>query len=295
MLPFRFGVVFTGHYDRRAWTDLARRVEGTGFSTLLVADHYVNPMACGPLLMAAAAVTTELRIGSYVYNNDFRPPALLAKEAATIDVLSGGRLELGIGAGWSKVEYVAAGVRFDPPGVRVSRFEEALGIVRALLAGETVDHRGEHYRVRGLLGSPRTVQQPVPLLVGGGGRRMVGLAAQHADIIGFVPQALPEGGLDSSGITEAWMETRIGWLEQHLVVNARTCPLERSVLLFGIGGSAHQRPDLGHLDPGTLASSPFALVGDTGQMVEALIQRRERWGLSYVVCFDEDMQRLEPV
>jgi probable F420-dependent oxidoreductase len=145
---FRFGVGFTQETTRTDWAEYARRLEGEGFSTLLVADHYANPMACGPLMLAAAEATTTLRVGSYVYDNDFRHPALLAKEAATIDVLSDGRLELGLGAGWHKEEYDAVGIPFDPPGVRVSRLEESVEILLRLFAGGPVEFQGTHYRNR---------------------------------------------------------------------------------------------------------------------------------------------------
>ena len=196
MRPFRFGVVFTGLTDRRGWAELARGLEGDGFSSLLVADHYVNPMACTPLIAAAAMVTTTLRVGSYVYGNDFRHPALLAKEAATIDVLSDGRFELGLGAGWHRDEYQQAGLAFDKPGVRVDRFEESVGLIRRLLAAEQVEHQGANYQLRGLEGAPVPVQPRVPLLIRAGARRMVSFATHEADIVGFVPPALRDGGLN---------------------------------------------------------------------------------------------------
>ena len=124
---------------------------------------------------------------------------------------------------------------------------------------------------------------------------MVRLAAQLADIVGFVPQALPGGGLDTSGITSSWMDTRIGWLEEDVLASPRPTHLERSVLLFGVGPTADNRHELGALEPNTVAESPFALVGDARRMVDTLHERRERWGLSYVVCFDEDLESLAPV
>lgn len=296
MRPLRFGVVFTGGYDATSWVQLARRVEDTGFSTLLVADHYMNPMACGPLLMAAAAATTELRIGSYVYNNDFRAPALLAKEAATIDVLSDGRFELGLGAGWAKIEYVLAGLRFDPPGVRADRLEEAVPLIRSLLAGEQVDHRGEHYRLRGLAGSPAGVQQPVPLLVGGGGPRMTRFAARCADIVGFVPRSLPDGGIDPAGFTEQAMDERVRWLEDELDRTDRSGDgPERSVLVFGVGEHTRDRPEVASLSDDQLTDSPHLLLGGISQMAEAVLQRAERWGLTYTVCFDHDLDAFTPL
>src|SRR5687767_3997434 len=150
----------------------------------------MNPMACGPLIMSAAAATTTLRVGSYVYDNDFRHPALLAKEAATMDVLSGGRFELGIGAGWAKEEYDQVGLTFDPPGVRRRRLEEAVPIIRRLFAGELITHDGAHYQLAEYAGEPRTVQSRLPVLIGGGGERMVKFAAREADIVGLVPRSL---------------------------------------------------------------------------------------------------------
>ena len=212
--PFRFGMVFTHDADTAGFAELARRTEDDGFSTLLVADHLDNPMACGPLLMAAAAATSTLRIGSYVYNNDLRHPAVLAKEAATIDVLSGGRLELGIGAGWNREEYDQAGLAFDPPRTRVDRMEESLGIIEALFAGGPVHHEGPHYRLNGLEGLPRPVQDHIPILIGGGGPRMMGIAARRADIVGFVPQSKREGGLDQETVPAEVMDERIATLDR---------------------------------------------------------------------------------
>lgn len=296
MRPFRFGVVCTGGYEAATWASLSQRIESLGYDTLLVADHYANPMACGPLIMAAAAATSTLRVGSYVYNNDFRPPALLAKEAATIDVLSDGRLELGIGAGWHRDEYVAAGVHFDEPSIRADRFEEGVGIIRRLLAGEAVQHRGEHYRLRGLLGSPLPVQQPIPLLLGGGGPRMLRFAGREADIVGFVPRALPGGGLDPAAYAAGAMDEKVARVERGIAERepARPAP-ERSVLLFAVGDAEPHEGGLATLSAAEVADSPYALLGDLPQMVDALERRRERWGLSYVVCFDREVDALAPV
>lgn len=293
--PFRFGVVFTGLTDAVQWPDLARRIEATGFSTLLVADHYTNAMACTPLLMAAASATTTLRVGSYVYNNDFRHPALLAKEAATIDVLSGGRFELGIGAGWFKSEYDQAGLAFDPPAVRADRFEEAVGVITRLLGGEQVQHEGTHYRLDGLAGSPRPVQQRVPLLIGGGGPRMLRLAARAADIVAFVPRALAAGGLDPADFAVGSMDGKISRLETAVAESGRSDGgPERSVLVFGFIDANGVTSDP-RLPPEFTGTSPYSLVGDPGAMAELIQERRERWGLTYHVCFARDLERFIPV
>jgi len=292
--PFRFGVVFTGNYGAREWSETARRLEADGFSTILVADHYGNPMACGPLMLAAAAATTTLRVGSYVYNNDFRHPALLAKEAATIDVLSGGRLELGIGAGWANEEYEAVGVPFDPPPVRASRFEEGVEIVTRLLAGETVTFEGQYYQIHEFEGLPVPVQSPVPLLIGGGGPRMLRTAVERAHIVGFAPRALPQGGLESGDF--ASLEAKIERMETAIALSGRTDGgPERSILLFSVYPSMDAVPAETWIPRELLPTSPYALIGDVEAMTETLQERREKLGLSYFVCFDHDVERFTPL
>lgn len=294
--PFRFGVVFTDEMPGPAWTEYARRLEGEGFSTLLVADHYNNPMACGPLLMAAAAATTTLRVGSYVYDNDFRHPALLAKEAATIDVLSGGRLDLGLGAGWHKDEYDQAGIPFDAPGIRVSRLEEAVEIIKRLLLGGPVRFTGEHYRIEGLEGLPIPVQQPVPILIGGGGPRMIRLAVRQADILGLVPPSLTEGGLDPTKFSLEAMDAKIATLDAAVLEAGRTDGgPERSVLIFEAYRSRHEVTDDDWVREDLVARSPYVLLGSPEAMADALVERRERWGLSYIVCFEKDLEALLPL
>ncbi len=295
-MRFRFGLVFTGEADGPRLRDLARRLEGEGFSSLLVADHYGNPMACGVVQMAAATATTTLRVGSYVYDNDFRHPALLAKEAATIDVLSGGRLEVGIGAGWAKDEYDAVGLPFDAGPVRVSRLEESLDILTALWAGGEVTYQGTHYRIDGLPGMPLPIQRPLPLLIGGGGPRMLRLAAQRASIVGLVPRSLPEGGLDPDEFGEEPFDARIASLDLAIAEAGRSDdPPERSVLVFHTYRSSADGPDLGWVRPDLRARSPYVLIGDRGQIVETLQARRERWGVSYIVCYERDLERMLPV
>ena len=288
--PFRFGMVFTHGADTDGFADLARGAEDDGFSTLLVADHLDNPMACGPLLMAAAAATSTLRIGSYVYNNDLRHPAVLAKEAATIDVLSGGRLELGIGAGWNRPEYDQAGLAFDPPRTRVDRMEEGLGIIEALFAGGPVHHDGPHYRLDGLEGMPRPVQEHIPILIGGGGPRMMGIAARRADIVGFVPQSKREGGLDQATVPAEVMDERIATLDRAIADAGRTDGgPERSLLVFDLWRSPDEVLPDEMVPPEVVETSPYALVGDPFAMVDVLEERRDRWGFSYIVCFAGDM------
>lgn len=297
--PFRFGTVTTGGTERsrRRWTEHVRRVEGMGFSTLVVADHFGNNTVCTPRLAAAAAVSTTLRLGSYVYDNDFRHPVLLAREAADIDLLSDGRMELGIGAGWAKGEYDMVGIPFDPGPVRAARFEEAVNIVRRLHNGEKVTHKGAFYRLQDCELSVETVQQPIPLLLGGGGPRMTRFAATHADIVGYVPRSLPNGGLDPAEFASSAFSEKVALLDQEVAGLGRSGP-ERGILLFYVGRTADDMPtdpDDAWTSPAVLAESPYALMGDPAQMIDTLVERRERWGLSYFTCWEEDIDMLAPV
>lgn len=297
--PFRFGTVTTGGTDfsRRHWAEHVRRVEGLGFSTLLVADHFGNATVCTPRLAAAAMVTTHLRLGSYVYDNDFRHPVLIAREAAEIDLLSDGRMELGIGAGWAKDEYDMVGIPFDNGPTRASRFEEAVGIIRRLHTGEQFTHHGEFYRLEGCELSVDPVQKPIPLLLGGGGPRMTRFAAEHADIVGYVPRSLPGGGLDPAEFSESAFAEKVAILDDTPQTGSADGP-ERGLLLFyarPTTDSIATDPDAAWTSPDILTHSPYALVGDPDRMVDALVERRERWGLTYFTCWEEDIDLLAPV
>ena len=183
--PFRFAVQSFSASSAREWCDRARRVEALGFSALHLADHVIGPgpaldpthhpvqeLAAVPAMAAAAAATETLRIGCRVFCQDFRNPAILAKEAATLDLLSEGRLELGLGAGWLESEYEALGIGFDPAPTRIERLAETVAVVKGHFAGKPFDFQGSHFQVRGFTPVPRPVQDPVPLMIGGGGRRV---------------------------------------------------------------------------------------------------------------------------
>src|SRR5437879_6979504 len=181
---FRFGVVTGGHPSRSAWVTLAQRVEELGYSSLLIPDVLGTPLATITALAVAATATTSLRVGSYVFVNDYRHPALLAREIATLDQLSDGRVELGLGAGNWPRDYQQLGIPFDKAGTRVSRFAEGLSIIKQFFTTETVDFSGKYYTATALRPVPRPVQQPHhPILTGSGGRRMLTIAAREADII----------------------------------------------------------------------------------------------------------------
>jgi probable F420-dependent oxidoreductase len=294
--PFRFGVFAFGDPDATAaqWMDQARRAEGEGCSTLLIGDHYTLPTTCAVRLAMAAAVTETLRLGSCVYCNDFRHPALLAKEAAELDRLSDGRFELGIGAGWVKEEYDMIGLPFEAGRVRADRFQEAVGIIRRLLAGETVTHHGDHYTLDGYASATLPVQKPVPMFLGGGGPRMTRFAAQHADIIGFDPMSLPEGGKNPREFGVQVFEEKLRLLDDASADRADGGP-ERSILLFDVARRAEDLPEDSWADPEFVNESPYALIGDTSKMVETLLERREKWGLTYYVFGDHNFDDFKPL
>jgi probable F420-dependent oxidoreductase len=294
--PFRFGVFAFGEPDTTAaqWMDQARRAEGEGCSTLLTGDHYVLPTACTARLAMAGAVTTTLRLGSCVYCNDFRHPALLAKEAAELDRLSDGRFELGIGAGWLKDEYDMIGLPFEAGRVRADRFQEAVGIIRRLLAGETVTHHGDHYTLLGYTPATLPVQKPVPLFLGGGGPRMTRFAAQQADIIGFDPMSLPEGGKSPREFGVQAFQEKLRLLDDASAGRTDGGP-ERSILLFDVARRLDDLPEDSWADPEFVRESPYALIGETSKMVETLLERREKWGLTYYVFGDQDFDVFKPL
>jgi probable F420-dependent oxidoreductase len=202
--PFRFTVQASSPPDGTAasWTALARRCEDLGYDVLTVADHFDDQLAPMPAVMAAAAATTTLRVGTMVLSNDYRHPVVLAKEAATIDVLSGGRLELGLGAGWMRTDYEQAGIPFAAATERIDRLAEAVAIVKQLLHGDTCDVDGAHYSVHGLRGTPPPIQRPhPPILIGGGGRRLLTLAAREADIVGL-STVMASGTIDAATVSD---------------------------------------------------------------------------------------------
>ncbi len=287
--PFRFGVTTASAGSRREWVEKARRVEALGYSTLTVPDHFPDRLATVPAVMSALDATERLRVGSWVFCNDFRHPALLYKEAATLDLLSDGRFELGIGAGWLKAEYDMTGIPFDPPGVRVRRMEEAVRVVKGLAAEGPLDFAGDHYRITGLVGAPKLVQRPLPpLYIGGGGKRLLSFAAREADIVGVCAKALPQGGLDEQDITAASARRKVDWVRASAAERA-SMP-ELNVLLYAFEftddrSGAAQRHAAGF--PGLTATdvldSPHILIGTAEQMAEDLHRRRDSLGFSYIV------------
>lgn len=302
--PFRFSLQVARSGSRREWVDLVRRVDDAGFDLLVTADHLGGAMAPIVPLAVAAEVSGRLRLGVMVLNNDFHHPALLARDVATLDLLSDGRVEVGLGAGHSWPEYARAGLPFEAPGRRVDRLEEAVGILRRLLDGETVTFRGEHYHLEGERTDPRPVQPHVPLLVGGSGRRVHRIAARHADAIGFTGLgAIEDDGLHAapSGFPVAAVDEDVA--ATRIVEAERDRPVEHQVLVQAVVLSRHPtaaaedlvRDRLPSLTPAEVLATPYLLVGTTGSLVDRLLEHRERWGFSHYTVRPEALGQLEPV
>jgi probable F420-dependent oxidoreductase len=299
---FRFGVQAPSTPDAAAWRALARKAEDLGYAVFSVADHLRDQFATTPALMAAADATTTLRLASIVYCNDLHHPAVLAKEAATLDLLSDGRLELGIGAGWMVEDYAQAGITLDGPGVRIERLGEAVRIVKGLLGPDPVHLDGTHYRIDGLVGTPRPVQTPrPPIFLGGGGRKMLTLAGTEADIVGLNID-MRTGRIDErSGpnATDRATDDKLGWIAA--AAGERFSDIELQVRVeiatvtddpLGLAGALG--PAFG-LSAEEALASPHALAGPLTRLTETCIERRERFGISYITMPVGSMDEMGPL
>jgi probable F420-dependent oxidoreductase len=303
MNPFRFGVNVGRAGSRTEWADKARKLEELGYATLTVPDHLTDLLAPMPAVISAAEATKTLRVGTDVLNNDFRHPVLLAREAATVDLLTDGRLQLGLGAGHMQSEYDQAGLRFDTGGTRVERLAEAVAIVKALLKGEQVTFTGRHYRVTGHTIHPVPVQRPhPPILIGGNGRQLLTLAAKEADIVGLTGFTLRRGGTepDFSGFTAAGVDERVQLVRK--VAGDRYTRLELNALVQRVVVTEARRQAAEELasrwtplSPEEILQSPYVLLGTVDQLVEDLQARREHWGISSYVIFEPSVDAFGPI
>jgi len=300
--PFRFGVKLSSASDAPAWREQARAAEDRGYSTLWMPDHFDQQW--GPVvgLTAAAAATRTIRIGALVFDNDYRHPGVLAKEMATLDVVSEGRLEFGIGAGWRKSDYDEMGIPFFPPGTRVERLEEAVQVVKALWADGRADFEGRHYQLRNAAGRPRPVQQPrPPILIAGGGRRVLGLAAREADIVGF-NMNLGSGWVGPEAIRSAVAERfrqRVDWVREEAGDRVDQLELHCNTAFCLVGADRKataeaMAPGLG-ITPEEALAVPVAMVGSVDEICASLEQRREEYGFSYWGVPGDSCEAFAPV
>ena len=300
---FRFGVQLTGADSRDAWIDKAKRAESLGYSVVTIVDHMGDQLAPMPALTAIAMSTTSIRIGPMVLANDWRNPLLVAREAATLDWLSNGRLELGIGAGWLTTDYEQLGIPYDRPGVRVERMIEALPLIRDLLSGERVDHSGPYYRLKNASCFPRAVQKPhPPIVVGGGSRRLLAFAGELADVVNVHTNLGAEsvvGDQSKADISTAAARRRFDWVREG--AGNRLEQIELGLRIFA--ASVTDRPEaagteLGRrwqLSAGQLLESPYALIGSLDQIAEGILERRQEFGATYFTWNESEMEKMAPI
>jgi probable F420-dependent oxidoreductase len=296
MRPFRFGVQLSKAPTGRAWRDLARRIESLGYSTLFIPDHFEDQLAPIAALTSAAEATETLRVGSLVFDNDYRHPLVLAKEMATLDLLSEGRVEVGLGAGWQRSDYEQSGIAYDPPALRVARLQESVAIMKALWQQEQVSFEGEHYHLTDARGLPRPYSSPhPPLIIGGGSPKVLAFAAREADIVGVNP-SLAAGHIGAEITAEigiAKYHERVGWVRE--AAGERFAQLELQCLTFVVSvGEARdvvleRLAPLFSLPPAEVGQVPLALVGTVGEIVETLVARRDELGLSYWVVHEPEL------
>lgn len=300
--PFRFGVQVSSAADAKGWAAVARKAEDLGYSTLFMPDHFGDQFAPMVGLMAAADATTELKVGALVFDNDYKHPVVMAKELTTLDVLSGGRTEIGLGAGWMIDDYEKSGIPYDAPKVRIDRFEESLSIIKGLLGDGAVDFAGRHYTITGLEGFPKPAQKPrPPIVIGAGGKRMISIAAREADIVG-VTANLRSGRIDRETTADATgvaFDRKIEWLKE--AAGSRFGELELNTLLFFVnetddrdGFAASMAPAF-DLTPEEVLDVPAAIFGTVDEMCDTLEARRDRWGISYVICQGPALETFAPV
>lgn len=301
MPPFRFAVQVSNAESGAAWRALARKTEELGYSTLFMPDHLGEQWAPLIALTVAAEATTTLRVGTLVLDNDFRNPVFLAKEAATLDLLSEGRLELGLGAGWMRDDYDQSGISYDSPATRVDRLRDAITILKEMWTEGRSDHKGDHYTVAAP-GFPSPARRPHPLLlVGGGSRRVLSLAGREADIVGVNPR-LTEGFYGPQAIASAapeYYDERVAWVRQ--AAGERFDSIEVQSLTFVVqvvdnGAELIEQMASGFaMTPQQAADTPAALIGSVDELVETLERRRRRWSMNYWVVHEADMEAFAPV
>lgn len=288
--PIRFGTGGGRVADRERLIAAARRAEDIGYSTFSMADHFHMPFSPLIALAAVADATTTLRVTQTVLAHDFRNPAVLAKDLATLDVMSGGRVEVGVGAGWMQSEYDQAGIRFDTARVRIARLEEYLTVLKGLFGDGLLHFSGEYFSIAGLDGTPKPIQRPrPPILVGGGGSKLLAVAARQADIIQVMPQMRPPGQpLDAVQFSPAAYRAKVDHIKAvagdrfpdielgtQLMVAAVTDDVDRVLDEFAAG---HGIPAEG------LRASPLVAVGSRDDVCDKLLAVRDEYGINYFAC-----------
>jgi probable F420-dependent oxidoreductase len=301
--PFRFGVITSNAPDGDTWRDRAKRAEALGYSTVFVPDHFQEQWAPIVAMTVAAEATERLNVGSLVFANDYRHPAVLAKEVATLDLATGGRVEFGLGAGWRRSDYEGAGLAYDSPGTRIERMAEALAVMKALWSSsEPVSFDGRHYTIAGTVGTPRPHTRPHPkVCIGGGGRRVLSIAGREADIVG-INATLRSGELDSATAATATpkaFDEKVGWVREAAGQRFEDIELQcHCAFVMIVPNRMEVAESLGPafgLDAVEALDVPITLIGTIDELCESLEQRRARYGISYWVVPDAAMEGFAPV
>lgn len=298
--PLRFGIQAAGPVDPVGWTEVAKRAESLGYSVLTMADHFSNAMAPFPALAIAAAATTTLRVGTVVLGNDFRHPAVVARDAATLDALSGGRLELGIGAGWMTTDYTTTGIELETPGRRIERLDESVRIITQLLAGESVTFAGDHYTLAGLDGFSGA-QVKIPIFMGGGGPRMLATAGRLADIVGINPN-LSAGVIDERAGPDATIERtvqKLDWVRKAAGPRFGAVEIQSRIHVAMITDDrddvlAALAPAMG-LTLDQAKTSPHALVGTIEEICDKITSLHTEYGFSYFTWSADVLEDMAPI
>lgn len=300
--PFRFGVAVPGAKSRADWIAQARKAEDLGYAILVAPDHFeIADLSPTVALMAAADATNTLRVGSFVFNNDLRYPAVLAKEVATLDLLSEGRFEMGLGAGYLPEAYEKAGIPFDPPGIRIDRMEEALQVLKRLFSDEDATFSGKYYTVNHLKGLPKPLQKPYPpIYIGGGGKHVLSVAAREADIVGFTAILKPGGsGFTMASITAEATAQKVEWVRQAAAERFNQLEINSFVFVVQVTDRremvAHQLAHHFDLPAEQVLASPHCLIGTVDEICSDLLLRRELYGISYNTVPVEHIDSLAPV
>ena len=300
MHPFRFAVQQGSARSGEAWATTARRAESIGYDMLVMPDHLGQQLSPFAALAAAAAATTHLRIGAFVFANDYRHPLILAREAATLDLLSGGRFEMGLGAGWMSSDYRQLGMTYDPAPRRIDRLAEAIPLIKRLLAGETVTHHGTHYQLDRAFTGVSPVQKPrPPLAIGGGGPRMLRLAVREAEIVGLVPgfdahgrphfrQATEAATAEKVALIREAAGDRFDRLELNLWLGDAALVGSGNSLLGSVAAAARWAPT-------AVYGSPYVLYGTLASVREKLLRRRDKLGISYYTVPSHAMESMAPL
>jgi probable F420-dependent oxidoreductase len=284
------------------WIESAKKAEDLGYSALLMPDHFGDQLSPVPALATAAAVTESLRVGTLVFANDFRHPAVLAKDTATMDLLTDGRLEVGLGAGWMSSDYDTTGIAHDRPGVRIDRMIEAIEVLRGLWGDDPLSFDGEHYTITEMNGLPKPLQAGgPPLIVGGGGKRVLSTAARLADIVGVNPN-VGEGTVGPEAIRSMSAdatEEKLGWVRD--AAGDRFDDIEISILKF-VTIVTDQREAVAEkvggamgMDAPTMLASPHTIIGSAEQIADELNEQRDRWQGSYVTVQSDALESFAPV